>query len=409
MFLDPFRIPYSKYFDYYEGRLDALFRVPGNAVNGLGFLQTPSTGNGVSTRFNFLSVLSRFYSAAVLADLPVANAATYKLIHQATEHWSVCGETLLIVQDGQVRTVRPDFVWPIRSEFDRETLDRILLVYPRRDTQAGDWENAVTTSSKAMVIDYEVETGRAWQSIRDYSPGVLGDGPRGQEVDVGKMVWIKSGEPPYVTVESTVREVCIRLNILQLALNSTSVPILQVEKDCLGDGQLKNQQPTLETVANITTNSPLGLTAKPPFAGEEGARYVERAGQGLSESIEFVRLLLGQLGVLSGVPDYVFGVQLGRPNDESERVLFAGQARVNAFQGALKDGLEQVGIKVDFNYDPFITSQKRIANVTAQLSAGIISQQEARLALGWPEAPTVGTLPTIEPPSRQSNVYASAA
>ncbi len=408
MFLDPFRVPYSTYFDWYEGRLDSLFLVPPNAVNGLGFLRD-SNGLLVSTRFNFLATLSRFYAAAVLADLPVADADTYRLIHQVTEHWSVCGESLLLQQGGRVRAVRPDFVWPIRSEFDRETIERILIIYPRRDTQAGDWANQPVSSTSAMVIEYEVNSGRAWQGVRDYTPGNIADGPRGQEIQIDNMVWIKSGEPPYVPVESTIREVCIRLNILQLALNSTSIPLLQLDKDALADGKLRNHEPTLETVANITSQSPFGLTTKPPFQGEEGARYIERNGQGLTESLEFIRLLLGQLGVLSGVPDYVFGVQLGRPNDESERVLFAGQARVNAFQGALKQGLERVGIRVDFNYDPFITSQKRIANITAQVTAGLITVEEARMALGWPQQPTAGTLqPFTDPASRSTNANQSS-
>lgn len=406
MFLDPYRVPFSKYFDWYEGRLDTLFQVPANAVNGLGFLRTSTGGHNVSTRFNFLAVLSRFYAAAVLADLPVSNAATYRLLHQATEHWSVCGETLLVRQNGVVRAVRPDFVWPIRSAYDRETIERILLVYPHRDTEAGDWENQPVSSTRALVVEYDVATGEAFEGVREYTPGRIGDGPRGKPVQIESMVWVKSGEPPYLPVESTVREVCIRLNILQLALNSTSVPLLQLDKDTLADGRLRNHEPSLDTVANITTTSPLGLTTKPPFPGEEGARYIERTGQGLAESLEFIRLLLGQLGVLSGVPDYVFGVQLGRPNDESERVLFAGQARVNAFQGALKDGLEQVGINVEFNYDPFITSQKRIANVTAQLGAGLITVQEARQALGWPQQPAGGPLPE---PVRSANVASNSS
>ena len=48
-------------------------------------------------------------------------------------------------------------------------------------------------------------------------------------------------------------------------------------------------------------------------AGPSPSSYIERSGTGLQESLEYVRLLLGQLGILSGVPDYVFGIQLGRP------------------------------------------------------------------------------------------------
>lgn len=384
MFLDPRRNRFGEYFDWFEGRLDTLFQVPASAVNGIGYLGVQN----ISNRFNFMAVLSRFYSAAVMSDLPVVSGPTFRLLHEAVEHWSVCGETLLVRQGGRVRAIRPDYVFPIFSPYDRQTLERILIIYPRRDTQAGDWYNQPVSSIKALVIEYDVTTGQAWQGIRDYSPGNIADGPRGEPIDIERMVWVKSGEPPYVPIEGAVREISVRLNILQLALNTTSVPLIQVDKNTLADGALRNQDPTMETVSKITTQSPLGLTTTPPFAGEEGARYVERSGNGLRENLEFIRLMLGQLGVLSGVPDYVFGVQLGRPNDETARVLFAGQARVNAFQNELREALSLVGETVEFNYDPFLTRKERIDNTVNQLAAGILSPQEARRALGLSQVPT---------------------
>lgn len=120
-----------------------------------------------------------------------------------------------------------------------------------------------------------------------------------------------------------------------LPYNTTSLPLIQLDKDSVADGELRGGNVNLAVVKELVT-SPLGMNLTPPFSGEEGARYIERTGTGLQESLDYVRLLLGQLGVLSGVPDYVFGVQLGRPNNETERVLFAGQARVNSFRRELE-------------------------------------------------------------------------
>lgn len=128
---------------------------------------------------------------------------------------------------------------------------------------------------------------------------------------------------------------------------------------------------------------PLGLTTPSPFSGESGARYVERTGQGLNESIQYIRLLLGQLGILSGVPDYVFGVQLGRPQNETERVLFAGQSRVNAFRSAMSAALGQFGLSVDFGTEPFITRKECVDNLIKQLQAGGLSVSEVRTIMGY--------------------------
>ena len=46
----------------------------------------------------------------------------------------------------------------------------------------------------------------------------MADTPKGDPVDIGEMIWVKNGEPPYVAVESQVREICVRLNMLQFAL-----------------------------------------------------------------------------------------------------------------------------------------------------------------------------------------------
>ena len=385
MFLDPARVKYSQYFDWYAGNLDTLFRIAPTAINGLGYIRPYHIDN----RFNFMAVLSRFYESAMMAGLPPMEPATYRLLTTVVNHWAVCGETLLVRSGGVVRAVRPDFVWPVSSQFDRETLERILIIYPQRNpADTGDFRNEPTSSIRAMVIEYEVATGQAWQGIRNFTPGNIEDGPRGQPIAIESMVWLKSGEPPYVGIEGIVRELSVRLNILQLALNTTAMPLVQVDKNSLADGALRNQPATLELVSRITANSPLGLTTTPPFGGEEGARYIERSGNGLRENLEFIRLMLGQLGVLSGVPDYVFGIQLGRPSDETSRVLFAGQARINAFQNELREALAVVGVQgVVFNQNPFTTRKEAIANTLAMVEAGVMTIGEARDVLGLSNVP----------------------
>ncbi|MYF36031.1 MAG: hypothetical protein F4226_04350 [Synechococcus sp. SB0678_bin_12] len=78
------------------------------------------------------------------------------------------------------------------------------------------------------------------------------------------MVGVPSGQPPYVALEDIVREVSVRLNMLQLALDTSSFPVLQIDKELI--------------------TAPLGLTTDPPIGERQGATYIERAGTGLAES-----------------------------------------------------------------------------------------------------------------------------
>lgn len=386
MFLDPARSLYSRYFDWYEGTDRTLFTaVQPTIINGLSLLKPQH----ISTRFNFFSALSRFYSAAVIADMPRLPLPQQRMLIRAAEHWSITGEAVLVGGPGRERAVRPDLVFPVHDPFDVETVRRFLFVYPERKTQEGDWTAEPQSAGRARVVDYDVETGEAFESIRVWSAGEIADTPRGRPVDIGRVAWIRTSHAPYKTVESVIREITIRLNMLQLALNTTSVPLIQLDKDQVADGQLKGGATTAELLSSIITTSPLGLTTAPPFGGEEGARYVERSGAGLAESIEYVRLLLGQLGVLSGVPDYVFGIQLGRPSDETERVLFAGRARINAFRNELSSAWEELGLEaLDFPSEPFITISQQTSRVQGLVQDGIITVSEARSVLGYGNSPT---------------------
>ena len=410
--LDPDRLRMPTWFDYYESKLDNLFRLEGTVINGLGVLGGVA---GIGTRFNYFMAVSRFYSAAVMSDLPLMDNQTARLVQQCAEHWSVCGEACLVQSGGVIRTVRPDFVFPVHDRYDREKVERFLFIYPRRDDQEGDYGNSPLGSTRARVIEYEVATGQAWEAIRDWDYGGIATAPRGKPVSIDNVAWIKSGEPPYPPILSITREICIRLNTLQLALNTSSLPLIQIDKDSLSDGELRGKTASIQEISELL-KSPLGLTTVPPFSGEEGARYVERAGTGLVESMDYVRMLLGQLGVLSGVPDYVFGVQLGRPNNETERVLFAGQARINAFRRELEDGLALMGVDTHFANEPFVTRTERQTLIVQQYKEGLVTLNEARVALGYSErsdgdglrSPDQPGIPAGGIPSGQANAPGNA-
>ena len=376
MLLDPNRLRYSVYFDYYENHLDELFRVPQDMINGLALV-----GNQVQkTEFNYFNAVSRFYSNAVLAELPELDAELVRLIGQLTEHWSIAGEAFLVGRPGDYRAVRPDYVFPISDEFDRDKINKYFFIYPRRETELHQFRNFNIGAKDALVIEYDVETGDAYQSIRKYGGQRIADEPRGEKVDIGTVAWMRCSGSIYPNIETLVREVIVRLNVLQLALNSTSMPIVEIDKGNIANGILQNEVSNEEIQGLISR--PLGLTLPPPFEGEQSASYIERSGNGLTESLEYVRLVLGQLGVISGVPDYVFGINLGRPRDETERVLFAGQARVNSFKKELQEALRQFNIALTFNAEAFISRRERVDLVINQFTNGIITLAEARDYLG---------------------------
>ena len=394
MLLDPARLAFSRYFDWYEDRLDSLFRVNGTLINGIGLLGQ----HNLQTRFNYLSAVSRFYQAAVLADLPLISPALHSTLHQVTEHWSVCGESFLIRSANGIRVVRPDYVFPIVDPYDRDRVERFLFVFPFRDTQQGDWSNELISSTFANVIDYDVASRQAFMSRREYSAGNVADGPIGTAVNIGEVIWIRSGGTLYPALESIVREVIVRLNMLQLALNTTAIPIIQVDKDSINDGGFRGQNVNLESFQKTIAN-PLGMTVLPPFGGEEGARFIERSGTGLNEAVAYVQLLLGQLGVISGVPDYVFGISIERPTQKVERVLFSGQARVNSYRRALEEAINTTGQRIRFSSEPFVTRAERLNSILAQVNSGIITTNEAREQLGY--EPLAGPPPV--PPAQRSN------
>ena len=393
--LDPSRLEFARHFDWYADKLDSLFRINETMVNGLGIIGAAN----VTTRFNFFQAISRFYAAAVLAEAPAVDHDTLRVIRTAAEHWSVTGEAYLVRRDRRISLIRPDYVFPIPSPYDREDIERYLFIYPfHNPTVDGFYDNELTTGTdRARVIEYDVASKTARIAIRKLQGNEVLDSPKGEAINIGEVFPIRSGESPYKSIESIVRELCIRLNTLQLSLNNTTLPLIQIDRGSITDTQLSGFKVSIEDLKRVA-NDPLGVTVDPPLTGEEGTRYVERTGSGLEESIEYIRLLLSQLGVLSGVPDYVFGLQLGRPNNETERVLFAAQARVNGFRLDLEDALDRMGKPVTFGSEPFITRRARVEVITQQIAAGIISPQEARDMLGYegppPAAPTQAPNPS---------------
>lgn len=375
MFLDPARTQLARHFDWYDGKLDTLFNsIQPTAVNGLGIIGPENINN----RFNYFQALSKFFSSAVEADLPkLDNIETELLIAQAATHWSVASECCLVGFPGDVGLVRPDYVHPVYSKYNNDELEKILFIYPERNTNSPTFSNEVFGTDNALVVEYNVETGEAFQSVRNYSIGNVADEPLGEKIDIGIVRYIKTGPPVYSAVEGQIREISVRMNMLQLALNSTSLPILQINKDNINDGVLTNREITLSDIKKAATG-PLGVNTPAPHSGEQSASYVERAGRGLDESMSYVRMLLSQVSILSSVPDYVLGINLSKPNIENERVLFTAISKVNQFRRQLGDALSQFNINVPFTSSSFVTQSEKTNNIVEQLKAGIITREEAR-------------------------------
>ena len=377
-YLNTDRVRYADYFDWYEGRLDSLFQVARTQVNGL----LNVAPEELTTRFNYFAAVSRFYADAMSGDVPNIPSDIADLLDSLTEHWAVTGECCLVRVNGRWNAVRPDYVFPQLNKYDRAIVDSFLFVFPERRPayQHGDRDNRITYADSARVISYDVQTGQALASQRRYRHGWVADVPAGVPVNVGPVLWVDTGDGCYQDIDGIVREITIRLNIMQSTLNSSAFSLLQIDKDSVADGTLL----TGVTPARVhaAARSGMGLTVSPPFIGEEGARFIERTGGALEESLGYLRLLLGQLGVLSGVPDYVFGVQLGRPADENERVLFAGQAKVNRFRRHIEAAFTLAGVQIRFATEPFVTRTQRVASILEQYEKGVTTLAETRAALG---------------------------
>lgn len=371
------RLPLKNYFEWRSGNLATLLNVAPTQVNGLALVPYAN----ISTEFNYFAAVSRFYSDAMLGDIPDLAAMQLDLLTQLTSHWAVAGEACIAVSsNGQARAIRPDYVFPIPDEYDADTIKGYVFVFPYLPTmQTGDV--AVHYANRARVVEYDVASRTATSGIREYRDGWIADLPKGEPAGLTDVLYISGEDSVYGDISGIVREIILRLNIMQVALNSTSFPILQIDTDLVGDGEL--QSGITQSRLNAVIRGGLGLTVPPPFIGESSAQYIERTGTGLSESLSYIRLLLGQLGVLSGVPDYVFGVQLDRPAAQTERVLFAGQARVNRFRRDVENAYGVMGYDLHFTNEPFSTRTERVNALVKQFEKGVIDRNEVRRGLGY--------------------------
>lgn len=378
MFLDLLRQDYADHFDWRKGRMDSIYRIAPDNVNGLAVVAP----NQLSTKFNYFGAVSRFFSDAMLGDMPAIGAAGSLLLENLTEHWAVTGEGCIVGPPGKQRAVRPDYVYPVLNIYDRDSIDGFVFVFPERNREYETREqNRATYAEKARVIEYDATTGAANISIREYRTGWIADDPKGDPVEIGSVIWLDTKDGVYAQMDGMVREINVRLNILQQFLNTVSKSILQIDTDAISGGTVARGSD--QAAVNRASAAGLGLTVDPPFVGEEGARYVERSGQGLTESLEYIQMLLGQLSVVSGVPDYVFGAQLSKPGDESERILFSGQAKVNRFRRNVETAFGMIGYPLKYASEPFTTRSQKLNGIIRQYEAGIITLNEARFYLGY--------------------------
>lgn len=371
--LDFDRVRFSTWFRWFEGDLSELYTgVANSQVNGLDYMAPAD----LSTKFNYFGAASRFYIDAALGDIPESAVQDYALLEMLVRHWAVTGEYCIVSQNGTERAVRPDYVFPIQPVEDSGLVLGYVFVFPISTAYN-------TPTGKARVVEYDALTGVAYSSIREYAAGVLGQRPGdAYRVPIDYVIWENTHDDFYSDIEGVVRELNVRMAFIQSALNSTSLSLLQADPDRIS-GFRGRADITPARVASAG-KSGLGLIVEPPFTGEAEARYVERTGQGLAESLEYMRLLLGQLAVMSGVPDYIYGVSLNQNPAEVERVLFAGQARITRLRRALERTFERLGRPVVFPTDPFTTKRSRVDNALKAYQAGIIDIQEARAALNYP-------------------------
>lgn len=370
--LDAERLRYGEYFNWYRGKLESLYsRVADSQVNGLALIPASE----MTTKFNYFGAASRFYIDAMLGDVPESVLPHYGLLERIARHWAVTGEYCIVKRGRELRAVRPDFVFPIKHTDDDENIIGFVFVFPEQTTYG-------TPTGKARVIEYDTATGAAFSSIRDYAVGTLGNLRESvATVRIDNVLWVDTHDGIYDDVQGIVRELNIRMAFIQSALNSTTLSLLQANPDRIS-GFYSRREITPANVGKAGRGG-LGMLVEPPFMGEGETRYIERTGSGLNESLEYMRLLLGQLAVMSGVPDYIYGVSLNQSPSEIERILFAGQARINRLRRAVERTFGELGIPVAFTSEPFTTKRTRVDTALKAFQAGVISVDETRAALGY--------------------------
>ncbi|MYD81372.1 MAG: hypothetical protein F4X44_12260 [Gammaproteobacteria bacterium] len=330
--LDNKRLEYRDFFKWFEGDLSSLWNVPPTLANGFQLIDAP---NDLLTEFNYFAASSKYYINGVLDSVPEEVDDYFKLIEQITEHWSVTGEYCVITEGNMYSVIRPDYVFPVRDKYNVDNIIGFNFVFPM-------------DMGKARVIEYTPDKRTFVETERHVAGNTIGDAIRVvRRVNIDRVIWDSVGTGYYRDIKGLVRELNVRYSLMQLSLNSTAYPLLQVSTQALGSGLVGIDGITPARIAGLG-KSGLGLTVPPPFTGEEGARYVERTGGGLEEALAYIRMILGSLAVLSGVPEYVYGVSLTQSAREVERVMFMGQSRINRLRRSMTNTFRELGIDVTF-------------------------------------------------------------
>ena len=337
--LDNDRIEYKRYFKWYHGDLKTLYDIPSSLVNGLQLIEKPSD---LETSFNYFSASSKYYLNALLDNIPDALDDVYDLLERMIEHWTVTGEYCLVVENGVLNTIRPDYVFPIRKPDNYDIIQGFYFIFP-----------IPNTAQRARVIEYNSITGNAIQNERTFAGNMLDDNKSGAiPVEIQAVIYDDTGTGYYKDIAGMVRELNVRFALLQLALNSTAIPLIQIATEGIGGGLLGADGVTPIKVAGLG-KSGIGLVVPPPFTGEEGGRYIERSGAGLDEAMAYIRMLLASLSVASGVPEYVFGVSVSDLANSSsaalEQLEFLGQSRIRRMQRSLVNTFRMLGREVSFS------------------------------------------------------------
>ena len=330
--LEQKRLDYKDYFKWFDGDFATLFNVPPTLVNGLALLDNPKD---LKTKVNYFGASSRYYINAIVESIPSELEPYFKMVERMVKHWAVTGEYCLVIENGVINTIRPDYVFPIRKEDNYDIIQGYYFVFPQKD------------STTARVIHYDIVTGKAYQTIRTLAGNHLADASGGTELNIQAVFYEDTGTGYYNDIEGIVRELNIRFPLIQYALNSTTTPLLQVALEGIAGGLVSADGITPANIASLGKTG-LGLVIPPPFTGEEGARYIERSGVGLDETINYIRMLFGVLTISSGVPEYVYGVSISQTSAEVQRVMFMGESRINRVKRALRNTFLQLGIDVEF-------------------------------------------------------------
>jgi len=218
----------------------------------------------------------------------------------------------------------------------------------------------------------------------------------------------------YPEMKSLLREFIVRINALQVSLNSSIKPYLFIPSGVINapvfagmssDDLAKVQMDFTSEKANPLSSDRWGRggVIEGSLAASVEPKFVERTGAGLSESFDYLTELAAMMSLSSGVPNSVFGVtrgSVGETHSSRERTIFAAQSRVNKVRRLLiKLFRESLGITLEFPHDAFASVNSKFDSALQAYNSGIITLNEAREALG--QSPRDGG-DTLKEPERQA-------